>query len=188
LDQKLGTRNFAGVEYSLRELDIPLEVSTGSGFTERTAHWNERLLRAYLLSAPHDWFSTSLSYEWERLDRDRLLANGARRVETHRVPFAINFFHPSGLSATARSTYIHQNGNFEHITTGLFESGSVNFWTLDLATNYRLPKRLGFFTIGATNVTNRRFNYLDTDVGTATFNPRVLPGRIVYGKLTLAFQ
>jgi hypothetical protein len=33
-------------------------------------------------------------------------------LNTHRVPLGIGLFHPSGLSASLRTTYFHQAGEF----------------------------------------------------------------------------
>ncbi len=50
---------------------------------------------------------------YEDLDRDEDFAVGAKDVKTHYVPLGINFFHPSGLSASLKGTYVDQDGSFE---------------------------------------------------------------------------
>jgi len=111
--------------------------------------------------------------------------NGARRVETHRVPLGINVFHPSGVSASLKGTFVNQRGIFERVDT--FQPGKDSFWTLDAGINYRLPRRFGFITLGVTNLTDRKFKYFDTGNGSGNVNPRFIPGRVFFGKLTLAF-
>jgi outer membrane receptor protein involved in Fe transport len=148
--------------------------------------WDEKILRTYLFWTPHRWLALTSGYEWERLVRDDLFADGAKRVETHRLPLGINFFHPSGLSASLKATYIDQRGSFERIAGTTFRSGDDHFWVVDAAFNYRLPKRYGFITVGATNLFDQKFKYFDTDRGTVNLNPRVMPDRVVYGRITLA--
>jgi hypothetical protein len=67
-----------------------------------------------------------------------------------------------------------------------FESGQDDFWTVDAVINYRLPKRYGFFTVGATNLFDNEFKHFDTDRGAINLNPRVIPDRVVFGRITLA--
>ena len=62
------------------------------------------------------------------------------------------------------------------------ESGSDDFWTVDAAINYRLPKRYGFITVGATNLFDKKFKYFEVDRD----NPRIQPDRTLFVKLTLA--
>jgi tetratricopeptide (TPR) repeat protein len=188
IDQKLSRNFFAGIAYSRRDLRVPFETTTTSGgFTEEKVDWNENLLRTYLLGTPANWLALTAGYEWERFKRDELLANGVARVETHRLPLGINFFHPSGVSALLKATYINQHGTFLRFDTASFEPGKDSFWTIDAGISYRFPKRYGILTVGVTNLTDRKFKYFDTDNGFGNVNPRIIPGRVFFGKLTLAF-
>ena len=47
---------------------------------------------------------------------------------------------------------------------------------------YRLPKRYGFVTVGATNLFDEKFNYFEVDVD----NPHIQPGRVFFARVTLA--
>jgi hypothetical protein len=53
---------------------------------------------------------------------------------------------------------------------------------VDAGISYRLPKRYGIFTIGATNLFDRKFKYQETDIR----NPTIQPDRVIFGKITLA--
>jgi hypothetical protein len=59
-----------------------------------------------------------------------------------------------------------------------------NFWVVDAAISYRLPKRYGFITIGARNLFDESFEYAETDID----NLRIQPDRFIFCKLTLAFN
>jgi hypothetical protein len=184
VDQKLFGSIFVGLEYTFRDLQVPFIASTAAGgLTQTEVDWNENLLRFYLFWTPHKWLALRMGYDWERFERDKLFADGAKHVETNRVPLGINFFHPSGWSAALQGTYINQRGAFQRIGATTFESGQDNFWTVDAAINYRLPKRYGFITVGVTNLFDKEFKYFDPDQN----NPRVIPDRVFFGRLTLAF-
>ncbi len=100
---------------------------------------------------------------------------GIRKATTYSIPLGINFFHPSGLSAGLNATYYDQDGEFQNKNDFSFSTGDDKFWVVDTAISYRLPKRYGFVSVGATNLFDEKFNFADTDVK----NPRIQPGRNV---------
>jgi tetratricopeptide (TPR) repeat protein len=176
IDQKFTKDIFGGVEFSKRDLKSPF-VRNNVGL-EQNMH--EQLLRNYLFWTPHPWWGLRAEYVFERFKSDGL-TDQPKRLNTHRVPLGISFFHPSGLSATLSPTYIHQDGRFVLINTNI-RPGNENFWTVDAAINYRLPKRYGFITLGATNLFDKNFRFFDRD----TKNPTIQPNRTVFGRITLA--
>lgn len=181
VDQKFSESLFAGVEYSYRDLDVPFFDTTAN--REKTVDWDERLLRTYLYWAPLNTASLTVEYMFEKAERDQTFAAGAKQVETHYVPLGIHFFHPSGVSASVKGTYVDQEGEFERQgSLGTFESGSDRFWLFDASLSCRLPKRYGFLTVGVQNLSDEQFQYYDTDPD----NPRLNPGRTVYGRVTIA--
>jgi hypothetical protein len=107
-----------------------------------------------------------------------------KEMDSHRVPLGISFFHPCGLSASTTATYFHQDGQFlRFLDTGFVEldDATDDFWTIDAAATYRLPKRYGFVTFGATNLFDEEFSYFDTDLR----NPSIQPDRMLFGRVTL---
>ncbi len=48
------------------------------------------------------------------------------------------------------ATYYDQEGVFQDKNGFSFNSGSDTFWVVDTAISYRLPKRYGFVSVGAT--------------------------------------
>lgn len=185
IDQKFSKNIYGGAEYTYRELEVPfnfVDVSTETTTLEE-ADWKEKIFRAYLFWTPHKWLALSAEYEWERFERDKDFAEGAKTVETNYFPMGVNFFHPSGLSAMLKGTYINQHGSFERqLTVGTFENGKDSFWLFDAAISYRLPKRYGIITVGATNIFDEEFQYFDTDID----NPRIQPERFFFVKLTIS--
>jgi outer membrane receptor protein involved in Fe transport len=181
VDQKFTRSIYGGAEYSLRDLEVPFfDITTGE-MTE--VDWDEKLARVYLYWTPHEWVALSTEYSYERSTREKLTLN-AGDVKTHRVPLGCSFHHPSGLSSMVRVTYYDQEGDFERLSAppGVFESGEDNFWLVDVAISYRLPKRYGFITVGAKNLFDEDFMFFDTD----RFNPSIQPDRMFFARATLS--
>jgi tetratricopeptide (TPR) repeat protein len=180
IDQKFSQNIYGGLEFSKRDLDIPVYSFLTTEVTQ--TKWEEQLGRAYLYWTPHEWLALRAEYLYEEFDRKEEYNLGVKKVKTHRVPLGINFFHPSGLMAGLQATYFNQEGEFLPQTgTGLY-TGRDEFWLVDAAISYRLPKRYGFITVGAKNLFDRKFQYFDTDPA----NPSILPGRFIFAKVTLA--
>jgi hypothetical protein len=47
---------------------------------------------------------------------------------------------------------------------------------------YRLPKRYGIIAVGGSNLTDKKFNFFDTDVR----NPTLQPTRMLFARISLA--
>ncbi len=181
IDQKFSESIYGGAEFSKRELKVPVSVGEAT-FPNQRVDWDEYLGRAYFFWTPHKWLSLSAEYLYEKFDYDIESNPGVEEVKTHSFPLGINFFHPSGLGASLKATYYDQKGIFQKLNTGEFYRGEDDFWVVDAAINYRLPKRYGFITIGATNFFNEEFKYFDTDIN----NPRIQPERFFFVRATLA--
>jgi tetratricopeptide (TPR) repeat protein len=180
-DQKLPKNIYLGLEGTYRNIETPAIDFAGNA-TE--ANWDEYLGRFYLFLTPYDWLALRAEYQYEYIKRERDLTDGVVHMDTHRVPVGINFFHPSGLSASAQATYYYQDGKFERIEGGggTFENGDDQFVLVDAAINYRLPKRYGFFTVGVQNLFDEDFEYYDLDFKNAS----IQPDRFFFASITLA--
>ena len=184
VDQRFSRSIYGGIGYSFRDMEVPYVDMTGAVPLLRNVDWDENQLRAYLYWTPYKWFALTGEYLFEKFKRDTDYANGAKNVETHRVPLGVNFYHPSGLSAMLKASYVNQEGRFERQgSVGTFTPGEDQFWLFDTAISYRLPKRYGFISVGAKNLFNKHFKYFDAD----PVNPSIQPDRFIYGKVTLAF-
>jgi tetratricopeptide (TPR) repeat protein len=192
LDQKLGGRVFGGGEYSRRELTIPftsiqIDPETGdASVSVEDTPGDERLGRAYLFAAPHPWVTFGAEYEYEKLERSPDLGGPYSTVKTQRVPLSARFFHPCGIGAFLTVSYFKQDGQFGTINEmgeNVFVPGESKFWIVDAGLRYRLPKRYGFIVVGANNLTDERSTYQATDPN----NLEIRPGRLIYGRVVLAF-
>jgi hypothetical protein len=186
VDQKILSNLFGGIEGMKRELKIPwYSAATGTLVLEESK-WTEWLGRGYLYWAPHPWFSFSAEYQYEKYDRDESLIaqlDGFSKATVQRVPLGVNFFHPSGVFAGVKATYVNENVDVLDYATFTFSSTSESFWVFDAVLGYRLPKRYGLISVEARNLFNNGFRFLDTDPGNPVFNPC----RVILGRITLNF-
>jgi hypothetical protein len=180
IDHEFTEDVFAGGEYSRRDLEIPFVPDPENPVAEREEA-KEDLVRAYVFATPQSRVALRAEYLFERFQSEGL-TDLPTKVDTHRIPLGVSFFHPKGLSANLTATHFNQDGEFVRID-GTRESASDAFWTVDLALSYRLPRRHGFITAGATNLFDEEFNYFDTDVR----NPIIQPVRRMYARVVVAF-
>ena len=145
----------------------------------------ERQARVYLFAAPHPWLTLGAEYQYENFELDPELFFSFSKVTTHRLPLSARFFHPSGWCAFLGATYLKQDGEFlivnEAARTTSFPA-SKDFWVVDAAVRYRLPKRYGFVVAGVNNLTDERSTYEATD----SRNLGIRPGRVVYARVVVA--
>lgn len=184
VDQKFSESVFGGLEYSQRDLDVPITFNAPP--EPLVVEWfdsKERLGRAYLYWTPDRRVSLSGEYHYERIDNKITTVSGDYTyMEIQRVPLGLGFFHPSGVFFRLKETYIKQTGEFLAPFALAPEPGSSSFWLTDAAIGYRLPKRLGIATLEGRNLFDREFNYRDPDPG----NPSIQPGRTVFFKITIS--
>ena len=177
VDQKVGRRIYAGAEYSWRNLQVPVQLETKVERFDRS----EQFGRSYLYWLPNNRFSLSAGYLFERFDRTAASSLNEQILElrTHRIPLSVRYFAPSGLFASASTTYIRQRGEFANLA--FLPAGEDRFWALDVALGYRLPNRYGRLALEIKNLLDEEFSFQDTDPG----NPTVKPGRLALFTFTI---
>ncbi len=183
VDQKVSAALFGGVELSRRELEVSF-FDTDSRAAQ-DAEWEENLIRVYFFWSPHDWVSLSAEYQYECFERD-IEAVGVEQfddLKTHRFPLGANFFHPSGFKARLGASYVDQSGVFVDPTSEMRTKDDDRFWVVDASMGYRLPDRMGIFSVEAKNLFNEGFNYLDMDPA----HPVFYPERLILARFTLTF-
>jgi tetratricopeptide (TPR) repeat protein len=174
VDQKFTDDLFGGVEFSKRDLKVPLTTTLEQS-------WNERLARAYLFWTPNRWLAVRAEYQFEKFRRENVFVTGMKKLDSHHVPIGINLFHDSGFGIFLTGNFRKQNGTFLRFPVSS-DRGNEAFWTLDAGIRYRLPNRYGFITVGATNLLDKKFKFFETDLN----NPRVQPDRVIFTRITLA--
>jgi outer membrane receptor protein involved in Fe transport len=181
-DQKFSKNLYGGLELSRRDMAVPFEHFHTRQIRE--ADWEERLVRAYLYWTPNNWMALSADYLYEDFERDSGDIDSPlfNKLETHRLPLGISFFHPDGFIIRFKTTYVNQEGQFNDPFKGIVP-GEDQFWVVDAGIGYRLPKRFGMITLEAKNLFDKEFRFQDTDPA----NPSCLPGRLIVAKFTLSF-
>ena len=187
IDQKFTNKLYGGAQFLQRDLDVPfiqLDETTGTTSSAED-EWHEQIASAYLYWAPVEWMSLGLEYFYEDFEHDEMEVGaifGIFGVTNHRVVPQVSFFHPSGFSARLLANYVDQEREFgDYIPEEAVESDQ--FWQVDAALSYRLPKRYGIVSLVAKNLFNEEFNYIDTDPA----NPKFLPEQRFFISLTLQF-
>lgn len=175
IDQKIDDGLFGGLEYSWRNLRVPVDLidELGNTIVERFDR-SEQAGRAYGYWTPGNRLALTANYLFERFDRNSASSGSENILElrTHRVPLSVRYFDPDGLFAGVTATYVAQNGRFAGLD---FEpSGEDRFWIVDAGFGYRLPKRYGRIVFEAKNLFDEEFSFQDTEPG----NPSVKPGRL----------
>ena len=182
VDRKFSGTLFGGVEVSRRDTVVPWTCANPvcGALGDRTAQWDERVYSAYAFWSPHPRWALRADYLFERFDRDPAFTGGtARKLDSQRLQLGMRYFQPNGFSAGLTTTYRQQQGEFGDNT--VFQAGKENFWTTDVSVSYRLPERRGFVSLGVSNLFDKQFRYLDTDIASPTIQPR----RMVFAKLTI---
>jgi tetratricopeptide (TPR) repeat protein len=186
IDQRIATAFSLGAEYSIRNTETDWHFFIpGVGPQVEKVEWDEEFFRSYVYWTPFRWIALSAEAYREKFERDHDLFNlGIRELETWWFPFGLRFFHPSGLSTSFRATYYDQEGTFARLDAppGVFLEDDDQFWLVDVALQYRFPRRHGFFTLGVNNVFDESFRYFETDFN----NPRIKPERFIYASITVA--
>jgi outer membrane receptor protein involved in Fe transport len=182
VDQKFSPAVYGGAEFSRRDMDVPF---INENLEVQEVGWEENLFRIYLYWAPHKLLAVTGEYWYEDLARgsEHVGPEEFTKIETHRLSLGTNFFHPSGFGAGLKATYIDQEGDFGNPLDETLVSGSDQFWVVDAAISYRLPKRRGLITLGVKNLLDEAFMFQDTDPA----NPLIYPERLIFSKFTLAF-
>jgi tetratricopeptide (TPR) repeat protein len=169
-----------GAEGSIRNTTFTFVNTTGQ---RDFADGDEYQAGGYAFYTPHPWVALSGKFTWEKFKNDFSFGETPIRVDTYTVPLAIGFFHPSGVLANLNVAYWDQNGKFRQMNTFTNNrTGDDDWWLVDAAVGYRMPKRYGLITVGVKNLFDKDFNYYNTDLR----NPFIQPERLVFGQVTLA--
>ncbi|MGD0961810.1 MAG: hypothetical protein ABSB19_18520, partial [Methylomonas sp.] len=184
VDHKISDKFASGLEYSQRNINY----TVFNPYLYRSEHTG----RAYFNYLPSNWMSLGLEYFYEKIHQPGLVPDYYNAysgyglfndVETHRIPLTLSFYDTSGLSFKFKYSYVHQSGMFQNVNTDKTAAGVSSFFVADLNVNYRLPGRHGMLSLGINNLFNEDYRYQNTDYNNVT----IVPGRILFSRITLAF-
>lgn len=179
LDQKFTPDIYGGLEFSKRKLNVPIFFQ--DAIWEK---WNEELYRAYLYWTPHPQWALSAAYHYERFHRTVIIpfVDVPGKVNTHLLPVAVKFFHPSGFFSGLTVTYVNQTVQREDIRT------TESFAVLDAGIGFRLPKRYGIIEIEGKNLFNQAIRFEGVDSRTSRFvNTPPFSNQAIFARFSLAF-
>jgi tetratricopeptide (TPR) repeat protein len=189
LDHRLLSNLFIGSEATWRYLDIPVIGGTG---TERHFDADEQTHRGYIHWLPIPELALNLEVVYDRFESPSsglTLGEGfPEKVETFSVPLGVRYFHPSGAFAGFGVTYVNQDVKRTQDNLAGLADGNDDFFYLDASVGYRLPRRLGIISLGATNLLNQNFHYQDDSYREAQDQPSAgpyFPETLVFGRITL---
>ena len=181
LDHKFTTHLFCGIEFTGRDVDVPI---TSEGDHEEDQ--DELLHRAYLYWTPDKRFAIGGEYQYESFKRDQSMdSSKPNKLKTQRLPLTANYYHPNGLFGRLKATYVDQEIELPGDTV---DSEDDNFWVVDTSIGYRLPKRYGIISVDIRNLFDQDFKFHDVDFQSGNArNSWIQPDRIVLVRLTLSF-
>lgn len=204
IDATLSPQFTFGLEMVSREVTSPTVIhgTTEASLTYFSRH--ERIASAYANLVLNEQFSLSAKYQLEETEQDtrfdfgelsNLAPDSVLNLKTHRVPLALSWFHPSGLSLQLHQTYFDQTGVFLPGTLDTKPlSGQDHFWITDLSASFRWKKFPGKITVGVNNLMDRHFSYEDRNTYDAlntaiTGQPSQLATeQQIFGSLTMSFR
>ena len=105
---------------------------------------------------------------------------------TYSVPFGVRYFHSSGFFAGVGATYVNQ-----HVTVRTIRGsrkGPTDFFVVDAAIGYRLPKRFGIVSLSVANLFDNKFKYQDDSFREFQDQPSIGPyisDRQILARVTL---
>jgi tetratricopeptide (TPR) repeat protein len=189
LDWRLVDGLFVGGEVSWRDLtDNSLDLQAKDAKFEDV---DEQLHRVYVHWLPVPELALSAEFIYDKYSaedgKDFTEFFGLpNNLTSYSIPFGIRYFHTSGIFAGVGATYVNQDVNR---SIG-FSDGSDDFFVVDTAIGYRLPKRFGIVSLSVSNLFDQKFNYLDDsfrEFGDAPSVGPYIPERLILGRITLNF-
>ncbi|MXS83728.1 TonB-dependent receptor [Nitrosomonas oligotropha] len=201
LDYRMSNDLYSGIEASERELKVPYRFTNlDSSASEASEKQNEQLYRAYLYWIPHTNWIIRSELEYEQFSRNAenssISSRDPVRIQTFSTPFNIEYFNPLGVFFRFTTTYVTQdlvrkeviNGNIVTAHKKEENSGFDSFNLVDTSVGYRLPRRKGIISLEVKNLFNENFFYRTQNFFTSEpINPRYVPGRTIFFRLTLNF-
>ena len=197
----------AGVSSIYRKMETKLEIQDISAIPPsrsiQTIEYDDTHADFWLNWTPALHWALGIEYSYNRYNLEKgaqatdtgiLVPDGILKLETHKVPTSISFFHPSGFSSKLTATYFDQEGNFIDNTGFATQQGEDRGLITDFVFSYRLSKRYGSVSLGVNNLFDKRMNFEDRNSYDAS-NPvnSAFPSafsieRVVFGTISLNFR
>jgi len=184
MDTRMSPDLVSGLEAYKRELILPNSPQREiNGNIIDIINKEEELYRFYLNWLPSQFWAVNTEFRFENY---RGKGDDAPLVvETAFLPLHLKFFHPCGFFANLGGTLVDQNVKTIEINRQSFAS---QFFLVDAAIGYRLPKQYGIISFEAQNLLDNRFKYRDRNFQmNEQRTSEIIPERILLGRVTLNF-
>ncbi|MCU7929044.1 MAG: FecR domain-containing protein [Candidatus Thiodiazotropha sp. (ex Dulcina madagascariensis)] len=197
----------AGISSVYREQETDIEVVDVSvqppSASTQTLEYDEMNASFWLNWTASSRWALGIEYSYDRNNLAKGIQNsntnilapdGILKLETHKVPASISFFHPLGFSTKLTATYYNQEGKFINKTGMVTQQGDDRGVIADLVFNYRFPKRRGSISLGINNLFDKPLNFEDRssyDINSpeSSASPSSFTGeRVVFGKISVNFR
>jgi Tfp pilus assembly protein PilF len=191
---------FRDLETKISILDLSTQFPTES---RQSLEYDDKHASLWLNWTPNLLWGFGIEYSYndynleeglKAADSSILAPDGILKLETHKIPVSITYFHPSGIMGNLTTTYHNQKGNFIDLSGFMTESGDDEGLITDITLSYRFPSRRGIASIGVKNLFDEDLNFEDRNSydaldPAATSSPSSFTGeRVVFGKISINFR
>ncbi len=192
LDWRADESLWGGIELSWRDLEEPTKIISETG--EEQAQFDdqkENLHRLYLYWTPSERWAAQAALVYDKYEGEGLAVEFGPRpqeVETVSLPLSVSYFHPNGVFASVSGTFVDQE--VMRAEGSPFAAGQDDFFVVDLAVGYRLPKRRGILSIGVKNLFDEEFMYQDNsfrEFSEEAVSSPFVPSRLILARATISF-
>jgi tetratricopeptide (TPR) repeat protein len=192
-DWRLRQNLSLGGELTWRELDEPVFEEDENGKQEANLEdRRERFHNVYLYWTPLRQLGIKAEFMYDRYESEKGFStefeNLPEQVETISLPIAVTYFNPSGFFAGVAGTFVDQEVKRSELATQ--GQGEDNFFLVDLALGYRLPKRHGLISLGVKNLFGEDFQYQDDSYREFRDEPSTgpyFPDRTILARIAVSF-
>jgi tetratricopeptide (TPR) repeat protein len=178
LDAKLSENAYGGCEFSRRNLDVPIG--------DQIDQEKEDLYRAYGYWTPHSNWALSAEYRFERF-RGAADTLSLTKLETASIPLSVRYFSPLGVFGEIEISFVRQEAGQRGI---VLTPNADEFYIVDAALGYRLPKRRGIVSLEITNLLDEKFLFDDLEFRMSdpfSVTRGFIPDRSIIARVTLSF-
>ena len=191
LDHRLMSNLFIGGEATWRELSSPLLNKQAQA--KQLENLDEQTHRAYVHWLPIPEVALSVEFVYDKFSAEKgkiktVQFGDPEKLVTYSVPFGVRYYHPSGAFASVGAAYVWQDVNRDEFNFRGFPSGSDDFFVVDAAIGYRLPKRFGIVSLSVSNLFDSKFKYQDDNFREFQDNASIgpyIPDRQILARVTL---
>ncbi len=187
LDYEITHQLSFGAELTYNDMTRPLFDTSGVVIDEDYEEYHHRSFLYWTLH-PRVAVSTEYLFDSYQLENDQMVIERPIKLKTHTLPVTLSYFHPNGLYAKARGTFIDQQLERRLDSALIAETLNDDFTLLDLSMGYRLPNRYGLINLSITNVFDTHFNYQDLNFLTPNEqDPGIKPERQIFLSASFSF-